>query len=150
MKIHWGHAIVLGFILFAGFVFTLVFRMITSGNDLVKTKYYRTGAQINQELNLERSSEILASHFRIGLVPETPGILEFRFDSLEGELSGSALLICLSSDKADQQVTLQPVATGSAKIQKVNVLKPKVGNWICEISGKLNADSFKVVRRFRM
>lgn len=147
---NWGHKIVLGFILFAAFVITLVFKMITSGNDLVKPKYYRTGEQINNELKLEHESAKLSQRITIQPDPNRPGILEIRFDSLAGEISGIAQLTCLSDDKADQAILLKPTTEAKSKIQSIKLLRPKMGMWICEMNGKVDGKPFLLKKQFRL
>lgn len=147
---NWGHSIILGFILFAAFVLTLVFRMVTSGNDLVKAKYYRTGTQINQELLMQEASADLSHRLTIQVLSGQPDVLEIRFDSVTEDVSGSAQFICLSDDKADQTIDLQPETAGIDKVQKVRLLKPKSGTWLCEINGKYNGKSILIKKEFTL
>lgn len=139
---NWGQSIVLGFVLFAAFVFTLVYKMITSGNDLVKEKYYRTGSQINKELQLLESSKYLGQHIQVRPLPETPGSLEISFDSVARDVTGIARLTCLSSDKADQTIDLKPENAPHGKVQRITLLRPKHGTWLCELAGKTMGKPF--------
>lgn len=147
---NWGHSIILGFILFATFVITLVFKMITSGNDLVKPKYYRSGSQINQELRLQDASADLGRHLSIHTNPGSPTSLEIRFDSVFEEITGAAQLICLSDDKADQTVKLRLETTRGGKAQEIKLLRPRNGSWICEIRGAINEQPFLLKKQLRL
>lgn len=47
---HWGRAIVLAFVLFAGFVGTLVTRMLAQRIELVRDDYYQSGQEFDQQV----------------------------------------------------------------------------------------------------
>jgi hypothetical protein len=49
-KMNWGKSIVLVFILFAGFVSTLAYRMITAKVDLVSDDYYQRGVSYDKHI----------------------------------------------------------------------------------------------------
>lgn len=147
---NWGHSIVLGFILFAAFVFTLVFRMVMSGNDLVKAKYFKTGPQINQELKIREASRHIDTHFHIQPLAGEPGVLEIRFDSLDQEISGTVQLICLSDDKADQTIPLSLVFDNHGKHQKIKLLRPRSGTWLAELTGKVNEEPLLLKKQFTL
>jgi hypothetical protein len=148
---NWGTKITISFILFAGFVFTLVFKMIFSGNDLVASSYYRSGEQVNTELNLRDASADIQKGFSVK--PDETGKPEvlFAFDSLSEKPENVTYnLICLSADKGDQKGTLEleKSKTGWSKILPIRNLR--AGNWLCEVRGSLVDRSFVVKGEFRV
>ncbi|TAF79670.1 MAG: nitrogen fixation protein FixH [Runella slithyformis] len=53
---NWGKSIVLAFVLFAGFVATMAYRMMTTKIDLVSDDYYQRGAKYDKHLENLRNS----------------------------------------------------------------------------------------------
>jgi|GEM_PF-6954517 hypothetical protein len=148
MKFNWGTAIVLGFILFATFVFTLVAKMIGSGNDLLAAKNYHSAEEINRDLELIAQSAILKKKTSVKY-SEGLNSLQIRFPK-KAE-SGLVRLTCLSSDKADFQfgLNLQIDSTGGW-IQEEKMPQAVPGNWLAEIRGRVGKDSFLLKDQFRI
>ncbi len=147
---NWGTKIVLSFILFAGFVFTLVYKMLTSGNDLVAKEYYRSGKQVNAELKLRDSSSVLQNAFSIDVLAEGQESIVLKFKNAGLKPKGNVVLTCLSSDKADQKETLDLVSYGSEQQQTIRLKKFEAGNWLCEIRGEQGSRDFVVKSEFRI
>jgi hypothetical protein len=147
---NWGTKIVLSFVLFAGFVFTLVYKMLTSGNDLVAKEYYRSGKQVNAELKLRDSSSVLQNAFSIDVLSEGQESIVLKFKNAGLKPEGNVVLTCLSSDKADQKETLALVSNGSEQLQTIRLKKFEAGNWLCEIRGNQGSQDFVVKSEFRI
>jgi hypothetical protein len=147
---NWGTKIVLSFILFAGFVFTLVYKMLTSGNDLVAKEYYRSGKQVNAELKLRDSSSVLQSAFSIDVLAEGQELIVLKFKNAGLKPEGNVVLTCLSSEKADQKEKLSLFSNGSIQQQTIQLNKFEPGNWLCEIRGKQGSQDFVVKSEFRI
>lgn len=147
---NWGHKIILGYILFAGFVFTLVFKMITSGNDLVKEKYFKTGKQVNQEIHLLQESESIKNNVTFSVKNPDAQTIELRLQNQKEALSGEIELICLSNDQADQRVPLQLEMVDSQWVQIITLDKFQHGNWVYEIRGKAGEKDFLVKSDFKI
>jgi hypothetical protein len=56
MKINWGRALVLFFILFFIWVFSFVFFALRQNNDLVSDDYYQKGAKYTNQINVNQRS----------------------------------------------------------------------------------------------
>jgi hypothetical protein len=150
MRMHWGYKITVSFILFAGFVFTLVFKMLTSGNDLISAQTYRSGAQVNADLKQLEASQTLDAHFKVGSGKE-PGTLELRFEKgVSMRPEGRFSLICLHSAQADLSGTLSLEASGDQWVQTVQPQNVSPGLWLCEIRGHLGGEPFLLKRNFRI
>jgi hypothetical protein len=147
---NWGTKITISLILFAAFVFTLVYKMLTSGNDLVKTQYYRSGTQINQELKQRDSSSAVSRGFQILLSEPENKEITLQFDSNLANPSGMVELICLSADNADQKEVFSPKAFGADWQQTIKLKNYKSGNWICEVKGKNGSSNLLITKDFRI
>lgn len=145
---NWGFRIVISIIIFSSIVFYMVFRMITSGNDLLRTKYYQSGPEINSQLKLMESSEDLNQ--RISFVQKSNDsrtlqiILADSGKDIEGELE----LICLSSDRADVKVPLTLEKQGKNLVQDIELRYPQKGTWLAEIKGSEGGKPFLIKRDF--
>jgi hypothetical protein len=84
---NWGKAIILSFILFAAFILTIVYRMMTQQVDLVKDDYYKEELNYQQQIN--RISN--AKHHEAAILkhsPETNQInVSLPADAKKGEIT---------------------------------------------------------------
>ncbi len=148
MKFNWGTAIVIGFTAFSAFVFTLVARMVGSGNDLLSAKNYHSAAEINRDLN----SIAASAGWKKGFFMQWEGsrqVLHLRFSSRPA--SGIVRLTCLSNAGADYRFRLHPLKTDSAGWHQSEFLpRPAPGNWLAEIRGEAESDSFLIREQFRI
>lgn len=146
----WAYKITIGMVLFSGFVFTLVFKMITSGNDLVKSKYYASGKDINQRIITIGNSQNLQNRFHIEVRSNGLDGIVLHFDSIQTLLEGEIELTCLSSDRSDQKTKLDLEKSERGKFQKLALNRLAKGNWICEIEGKADSQPFIIKGEFRI
>ena len=137
-------------VLFSGFVFTLVFKMITSGNDLVKSKYYASGKDINQRIITIGNSQNLQNRFHIEVRSNGLDGIVLHFDSIQTLLEGEIELTCLSSDRSDQKTKLDLEKSERGQFQKLALNRLAKGNWICEIEGKADSQPFIIKGEFRI
>lgn len=145
---NWGHKIVISFVLFAGFVLFLVFRMITSGNDVLRSSYYRSGPEINTELKLMEASQSLNDQITIERIGEKGEIVQMKWASLEEPYSGTIELISLSSEKGDGKWPLELTKSGDFWVQDLILKNPVPGNWLCEIKGNQGNKPFLIRKEF--
>jgi hypothetical protein len=146
----WAYKITIGMVLFSGFVFTLVFKMITSGNDLVKSKYYASGKDINQRIITIENSQNLENRFHIEVRSNGLDGIVLHFDSVQTFLEGEIELTCLSSDRSDQKTKLDLEKSEGGQLQKLALNRFAKGNWICEIEGKNGNSPFIIRQEFRI
>jgi hypothetical protein len=145
---NWGYRIVFSFILFASFVFYLVFRMIGSGNDLLKQKYYRSGPEINTELKLMEQSQDLKN--RIQIIRKNDEInLKLVISGCKEPITGEMELICLSSEKGDFKSKIDLQKMGDEWVQEIVVAHPQEGTWLLEMKGMEGSKPFLIKREFQ-
>ena len=147
MKFNWGIAIVLGFILFAAFVFTLITKMLGSGSDLLASDNYHSAAEINRDLKLLAAS----ARFKKTVVFEYKrqrNAVMIRFP--QRVLAAEVRLTCLSRAGADHRffLNLQRDSAGSW-FQEEKIPAPSPGYWLAEIRGRTEKDSFLIREKFR-
>ena len=71
MKINWGTGIVIGFIVFIGFILFLVITMVnTSHHDLVTKDYYQDELQYQDEIDAEENANKLSINVQSKRTPE--------------------------------------------------------------------------------
>lgn len=145
---NWGYKIVLSFVLFAGFVFYLVFRMMTSGNDLLKSTYYKSGPEINQELKLMENSSRLKEQLEIQRKPGNDQVLLIRLPSENPPLVGDVELTCLASDKGDMKFPIRMVQSEKYWVQELPLPHPFGGTWLCEMKGRQEGRAFLIRKEF--
>jgi hypothetical protein len=147
---NWGYRIVLGFVLFAAFVLTLVFKMVNSGNDLVKAKYFKTGAQVNKDILLHQASASMENQLSINILEPESQTIRLDFGPQPDSLSGQIELICLSNDKADQKESIQAEQFEGKWLQAIRLRHFQKGNWLCEVSGKRAGKEFLLKKSFKI
>jgi hypothetical protein len=67
---HWGRAIVLAFVLFAGFIGTLVYRMASTRVELVRADYYQSGEEFDEQFQKQRNTARLATPPAMTYLPD--------------------------------------------------------------------------------
>ena len=147
---NWGFKIMVSYVLFAGFVITLVYKMVTSGNDLVKPKYFLTGTQVNHEMELRRASKKMENGLVISVLDSANHTLLFSFHYPSAQPIGMVELICLSADQADQKFPLHLEFKDGCWQQQVRLQSYKHGNWLCEVRGKTGAEDFLLKTNFKL
>lgn len=145
---NWGNRIILGFVLFAAYVFYLVYRMVTSGNDLVTAHAYKSGAQVDSEIKLLNASEALHQRFQVRGAGD--GTIELRFQKTGTAPKGRFTLTCLSSDQGDLSGELRLVQVDSAWVQAIKPQMPHPGTWLCEIKGQHDGKDFLIRDEFQI
>jgi hypothetical protein len=124
--------------------------MITSGNDLVKSKYYASGKDINQRIITIGNSQNLQNRFHIEVRSNGLDGIVLHFDSIQTLLEGEIELTCLSSDRSDQKTKLDLEKSERGQFQKLALNRLAKGNWICEIEGKNGNSPFIIRQEFRI
>ena len=76
MKINWGTAIVIAFVLFISFIMYFVINMSTNkkyNHDLVTADYYQQELQYQEDINKEENTN--AKNYQLALKPTSEGLL---------------------------------------------------------------------------
>lgn len=68
MKINWGKALVLFFILFFIWIFSFVFFALRQNNDLVSDDYYQKGAKYTDQININQRSVAYQDSIKINTI----------------------------------------------------------------------------------
>ncbi|MGA0558336.1 FixH family protein [Larkinella sp. VNQ87] len=102
---NWGKSIVVVFVLFAGFIGTLVFLMSRQQVDLVREDYYQNEVAYQQHIDRVSRTAKLGNAFAIQYQPDQQQLLLTLPVSLK---TGEAKLYRPSDRKQDAVVRLQP------------------------------------------
>jgi nitrogen fixation protein FixH len=109
MKINWGTGIVIGLILFMGFILAMVFMMSTDKKynyDLVTDEYYKEELKFQEEIDAENNSLLLSEKVRILRKPEGL-LLIFPKEVVENKIIGTVNLYRPSNKRLDFEIPLE-------------------------------------------
>jgi len=102
---NWGKSIVLAFVLFAGFIGTLVVVCLRQDIPLVATNYYEQELQYQQQLERMKNTEALVEKPEIQVVD---GAVEVRYSQMK-EISKAELELFRPSDsRLDRKFAIDP------------------------------------------
>ena len=115
MKINWGTGIVIGFVLFIGFIMYLVVTMMTSkdyNHDLVTEEYYKAELVYQEEIDAEQNGQSLSEN--ISIRNSKKGItVTFPKDLDHSNIKGNVSFYRPSNKKLDFDV---PIVLSSNKL----------------------------------
>ncbi|GAB3904942.1 hypothetical protein GCM10028803_35090 [Larkinella knui] len=131
---NWGKAIILIYIVFAGFIGTMVYWMCRQRVDLVRDDYYQTEMAYQQQINrVARTAKLVESpaiHFDAS--QQSIGLTRSETGS-----SGGKLTFYRPSDRRqDRSVSLQPGQT------TVSTAKLASGFWRVQLNWSENGQEF--------
>ncbi len=113
LHLNWGQAIVLSFVLFAGFVGTLVYRMVGQRVDLVRVGYYESGLDYQRQVNRVRN----ANRFKaINLMNYSPDAQRLTIALPTAVSRGEVLLYRPSDQRQDFRVVMPKAANSVVRI----------------------------------
>jgi hypothetical protein len=109
MKINWGTGLVIGMVLFIGFILVLVYKMTTDHNlehDLVTDGYYQKEMELQEDIYARQNS--VAMEEQITGQKNTKGyLLEFPESYDPKNIEGTVFLYRTSSKKLDFELPLE-------------------------------------------
>jgi len=136
MKINWGTGIVIGLILFIGFILVMVFMMSTEDKynyDLVTEEYYKEELQFQDEIDAENNTFQLSEQVKVVREPEGL-LLIFPMEIEENKVSGTVYLYRPSNKRLDFEIPLE--------LTKSKLLIPKDrlldGRWNIIVRWRMN------------
>lgn len=131
---NWGKAIVLTFVVFAGFIGFMIYRMCLQRIDLVRDDYYQTEMAYQQQINrLTRTAQLA----------ESPAV---RFDAARQQLyfslpdkglAGGKLTFYRPSDR--RQDLIVPLTPGQTSLSTARLAK---GFWRVQLSWSVDGQEF--------
>jgi hypothetical protein len=125
-RFHWGQAIVLCFVLFAGFIGTLVYRMSRQRVDLVKADYYESGIDYQRQVNRIRNAKPFQSNSVMNYSPDAHRLTI----ALPTAVSRGEVLLYRPSDQRQDFRVVMPKAANSVVRIPTDRLTP--GRWRVE------------------
>jgi hypothetical protein len=109
MKINWGTGLVIGMVIFIGFILILVYKMTTDHNlehDLVTDGYYQKEMELQEDIYARQNS--MAMEKQITGHKNTKGyVLEFPESYDPKNIEGTVFLYRTSSKKLDFELPLE-------------------------------------------
>ena len=97
MKINWGKALIIFFILFFVWVFSFVFFALRQNNDLVSDDYYQKGAKYSDQILINQRS--VAYQDSLQIITDSNQIQLTLCKSLASENDSAQIYFFRSSDK---------------------------------------------------
>lgn len=135
IKLNWGFGIVVGMLLFMGYIITLSVKMITQKVDLVEKDYYEQGVSFDQKMASIKAANALSSDViaEINYDNKTVDVVfpkDFNGKKVEGEIyffrsadASKDKKVKLELNNLTQSYPLQELDRGSWRIQ---------ARWTCE------------------
>ncbi len=140
MKFNWGTGIIIGMILFMGFITTLSVKMIGSKVDLVTKDYYEQGIAFEEHLNQVKAANALSQPVTVDVNYTATQVqitlpTEFSKQSVEG----TVLFFRPSEKDKDFSVALKP---DSNLKQDFPLEKLDKGIWWVKLQWKANGKDY--------
>ena len=140
IKINWGTGLVIGMLLFMGFIMYLVVSMLSSdkfNHDLVVEEYYKQELVLNEKLQARTNLNLLSKPIT-GKAVANGWLLEFPEEMNDPNIKGTVFLYRPSNKHLDFELPL--------KISESNLLIPENrlldGRWNIIVSWKQGEDDF--------
>ncbi|MBC7892850.1 MAG: FixH family protein [Sphingobacteriaceae bacterium] len=113
LHLNWGQAIVLSYVLFAGFVVTLVYRMSHQRVDLVRAGYYESGIDYQRQVDRIRNAKPFHS---INVMNYSPDAQRLTIALPTAVSRGEVLLYRPSDERQDFRVVMPKAANSVVNI----------------------------------
>ncbi len=127
MKFNWGTGIVVGMVLFMGFIATLSIKMLYTKIDLVDENYYELGIEHEQHMKQVRNTKALSQPIGIETNFSTLSLgLTFPKEFSNKAVKGTVLLFYPADKNEDTKYALQ---LNDQLKQKISLKKLKKGVW---------------------
>lgn len=127
---NWGNSLVLVFILFAGFIFYLVYGCMNTDINLVSKEYYKEELDYQKVLDKTANAKSLKNEISLSLNDKTLQ-LELPAEIKTGETSGNIFIYSVQNASRDQNKALAFDTDGR---QSIDVSKLLPGAYIAKIS----------------
>lgn len=140
MKINWGTGLMIGMILFIGFILFFVIKISTDKTydyDLVTEEYYKKELVYQQEIDAQENANSLAQNIS-GTKTEEGWLLRFPDNLDYSKISGTLFLYRPSNKKLDFQEPLQ--LTGQELLIPDARLVP--GRWNTTVQWSYNGEDY--------
>jgi len=140
MKINWGTAIVIAFVLFISFIMYFVINMSTNkkyNHDLVTADYYQQELQYQEDINKEENTN--AKNYQLALKPTSEGLLlSFPKQTDAKKIKGKVFLYRPSNEQLDFEISIS--------LSNHNLLIPDKrlldGRWNIKVYWTYNEEEF--------
>lgn len=116
---NWEKGIILAFVLFCGFIVTIVVKAFQEDFDLVSETYYRE--ELNYESHIQAQANLLASNDRIA-VKRSPGGVDIEYPPAFADAQGTITFYHPSRAIFDRVYDLE-AATGHQQLALEDLLK---------------------------
>jgi len=145
MKINWGKGIVIGMVLFIGFIMFLVITMITDKryeHDLVTESYYQKEMELQDDIYAQQNAVAMTDQIHIGKSVDGY-VIQFPKTFSPDKLSGKVFLYRPSNKELDFEIPID--------INSSNLLIPKNrlldGRWDITIDWAYEGRSYRVKKQ---
>ena len=141
MKINWGRALIIFFIIFFVWVFSFVFFAMRQNNDLVSDDYYQKGAKYTDQININQRSLAYQDSIQISITGN-----QVQIDLAKGLTTSAGTLqlyFFRSSDKTKDLRLNFKAAESPFLIDKTQLLH---GRYQVYLSWSLKNEKFSVVK----
>jgi hypothetical protein len=122
MKFHWGHGIAIFFILFIGFILTMIFLSTRKDVDLVTDNYYEKELVYQEQIDKMQNAASLSEPMKVAL--NWPDLtIQYPAEQLALGVSGTVLFFRPSDPKLDKTYEVNPDEAGTQQIDMAKMAK---------------------------
>lgn len=129
MTFHWGHKLMLAFLVFGGMMSVLVYRSVTTKFDLVSTEYYKDELLYQQVIDATSRANQLNAPARL-VQRDSIILLQLPPEMLSQTVTGKLLFYCTTDARKDRKIPLRADRNGMQLIEPTE-LPP--GNYIMKL-----------------
>lgn len=130
---NWGKWIVTSFVLFAGFIATLVFVCVREDISLVNKDYYKDELVYEDQLVRLKNAESLMHKPIIGI--DSQRYLVVQFDQFPDLQKGELLLFCPSNARLDKKIDIR---SSHENIQRFDLVRIPKGMYKARLRWTMN------------
>ena len=141
MKLHWGNAITIFFVIFLSLAFYFIYFAINQNNDLILDDYYEKGAEYTKQIYINERSIPFKDSIKIN---ESNDSIEFYFcDSI---INNSNTIFVNFYRPSNKQFDFTTKFNSNSKIFILSKSKLKKGRYIVKLSWKINTFDYEITR----
>lgn len=135
---HWGHKIIIVFILFAAGIITLVTKSMRTRIDMVTPDYYAEELKYQQVIDGRREAQLLSAPVSINQSEQSIGVL-FPAEMHGVALKGTVLFYRASDSRQDVSVPLKTDENGLMLVSKRSFQK---GNYRVQLQWEADGKNY--------
>ncbi len=139
MKLHWGNAIFIFFVIFLSLAIFFIFFSLRQSRDLITENYYEKGAEYTKQININERSFIFNDSITISINDNT-----VTFGFCDSITNNSDFMLIDFYRPSDKNLDYKIKFDAKTKIFAVNKSNLAKGRYIVRVLWKMNTLNYEV------